>query len=159
MKENYQIYLPYQFHLRAHSLDREPKLSHKKMKTMFLSNMSKSRRLTSTFFPIISVFIEKFKIFLIMKRIEKIVRYGKFFRSCQMKVCTTTMSNFIKIREVLLWFLDIYFWALIPDMRSQQKRGSDVQVALTFKWFEPEFPDTTQIKDLSKSFLNIINFN
>ena len=108
---------------------------------------------------IISVFIKNFKIFLIMKRIEKIVRFGKFFRSCQMKVCTTTMSNFIKIREVLLWFLDIYFWALIPDMRSQQKRGSDVQVALTFKRFEPEFPDTTQMKDLSKSFLNITNFN
>ena len=52
MKENYQINLPYQFHLRAHSVDREPKLSHKKMKTMFLWNMSKSRRLTSTFFPI-----------------------------------------------------------------------------------------------------------
>ena len=51
MKENYQIYLPYQFHLRAHSVDREPKLPNKKMKTMFLSNMSKSRRLTSTFFP------------------------------------------------------------------------------------------------------------
>ena len=31
----------------------DSQLSHKKMKTMFLSNMSKSRRLTSTFFPII----------------------------------------------------------------------------------------------------------
>ena len=54
MKENYQIYLPYQFHLTAHSLDREPKLSHKKMKTPFLSNMSKSRRLSSTFIPMIT---------------------------------------------------------------------------------------------------------
>ena len=53
MKKNYQIYLPFQFHWRAHSVDREPQLSHKKMKTLFLSNMSKSRRLTSTFFPII----------------------------------------------------------------------------------------------------------
>ena len=52
MKENYQIYLPYQFHRRPHSVDWDAKLSHKKMKTMFLSNMSKSRRLTSTFFPI-----------------------------------------------------------------------------------------------------------
>ena len=103
--------------------------------------------------------LENFEILLMIKMIEKIVRFGKFFRSCQMKVCTTTMSNFIKIREVLPWFLDIYFWALIPDMRSQQKRGSDVQVALTFKRFEPEFPDTTQMKDLSKSFLNITNFN
>ena len=53
MKEKYQIYSPNQFCLSVHSLDRVPKLSHKKMKTMFLSNMLKSRRLTSTFFPII----------------------------------------------------------------------------------------------------------
>ena len=52
MKENYQIYLPYQFHWRAQSVDWDAQLSHKKMKTMFLTNMSKSRRLTSTFFPI-----------------------------------------------------------------------------------------------------------
>ena len=52
MKENYQIYLPYQFHWRAHSLGGDAQLSHKKMKSLFLSNMSKSRRLTSTFFPI-----------------------------------------------------------------------------------------------------------
>ena len=52
MKENYQIYLPYQFHWRAHLVGGDPQLSHKKMKTLFLSNMSKSRRLTSTFFPI-----------------------------------------------------------------------------------------------------------
>ena len=51
MKENNQIYLPYQFRLRVQSLDRDSQLSNKKMKTMFLSNMSKSRRLTSTFFP------------------------------------------------------------------------------------------------------------
>ena len=52
MKENYQIYLPYQFHWRAHSPGRDSQLPHKKMKTLFLWNMSKSRRLTSTFFPI-----------------------------------------------------------------------------------------------------------
>ena len=52
MKENYQIYLPYQFHQRPHSVGGDSQLSHKKMKTLFLSNMSKSRRLTSTFFPI-----------------------------------------------------------------------------------------------------------
>ena len=51
MKENYQIYLPYQFHWRPQSAERVSKLPHKKMKTMFLWNMSKSRRLTSTFFP------------------------------------------------------------------------------------------------------------
>ena len=54
MKENYQIYLPYQFHRRPQSLDRDPQLPHKKMKTLYLWNMSKSRRLTSTdfdFFP------------------------------------------------------------------------------------------------------------
>ena len=53
MKENYQIYLPYQFHLRDQLVDWDPQLPHKKMKTMFLSNMSKSQRLTSTFFPTI----------------------------------------------------------------------------------------------------------
>ena len=53
MKENYQIYLPYQFHWRAHSPLGEPQLPNKKIKTLFLSNMSKSRRLTSTFFPTI----------------------------------------------------------------------------------------------------------
>ena len=52
MKENYQIYLPNQFHWRLQSLDEDSQLSHKKMKTMFLSNMSESRRLTSSFFPI-----------------------------------------------------------------------------------------------------------
>ena len=52
MKENYQIYLPYQFHWRAHSVGGDAQLPHKQMKTLFLSNMSISRRLTSTFFPI-----------------------------------------------------------------------------------------------------------
>ena len=42
MKENYQIYLPSQFHWRPHSVGGEPQLPHKKMKTLFLSNMSKS---------------------------------------------------------------------------------------------------------------------
>ena len=40
MKENYLIILLNQFHLRPQLFDRGPKLSHKKMKTMFLSNMS-----------------------------------------------------------------------------------------------------------------------
>ena len=52
MKENYPIYLPYQFHWRAHSVGGVAQFLHKKMKTMFLSNMSKSRRLTLTFFLI-----------------------------------------------------------------------------------------------------------
>ena len=52
MKENYPIYLPYQFHWRPQSALGDPQLPNKKMKTPFLSNMSKSRRLTSTFFPI-----------------------------------------------------------------------------------------------------------
>ena len=51
MKENYQIYLPYQFHWRPQSVGGDSQLPNKKMKTMFLWNMSKSRRLTSTFFP------------------------------------------------------------------------------------------------------------
>ena len=52
MKENNQIYLPYKFHWRPQSAGWDSQLPHKKMKTLFLSNMSKSRRLTSTFFPI-----------------------------------------------------------------------------------------------------------
>ena len=47
MKENYQIFLPYQFRLSAHLLDQEPEFSHKKTKTMFLWNLSKRRRLTN----------------------------------------------------------------------------------------------------------------
>ena len=42
----------YQFHMRPYSVGRDSQLPHKKIKTQFLSNMSKSRRLTSTFFPI-----------------------------------------------------------------------------------------------------------
>ena len=42
MKENYQIYLPIQFCPRVQSLDRVPRLSQKKMKTLFLWNMSKT---------------------------------------------------------------------------------------------------------------------
>ena len=56
MKENYPNYLPYQFRLRPQSVDREPQLPNKKMKTMFLWNMSKSRRLTSTFFRLLFFF-------------------------------------------------------------------------------------------------------
>ena len=52
MKEKYQIYLPHQFRPRVQSAGWVPQLSNKKMKTLFLSNMSKSWRLTSTFFPI-----------------------------------------------------------------------------------------------------------
>ena len=51
MKENYPIYLPYQFHWRPQSALGDPQLPNKKMKTPFLSNMLKSQRLTSTFFP------------------------------------------------------------------------------------------------------------
>ena len=42
MKENYQIYLPYQFHWRPHSVGGDSQLPNKKMKTLFLSNMSKT---------------------------------------------------------------------------------------------------------------------
>ena len=71
MKENYQIYLPYQFHRRPHSVDWDAQLSHKKMKTMFLSNMSKSRRLTSTFFP-----IRTYNFLYLMKPTLKILSLG-----------------------------------------------------------------------------------
>ena len=45
---------------RPHSVDRDPQLSNKKRKTMFLSNMSKSWRLTSTFFRQHKFFVRQF---------------------------------------------------------------------------------------------------
>ena len=51
--------LPYQFHWRPHSVDWEPQLSNKKMKKTFLWNMSKSQRLTSTFFPMTHIEIKR----------------------------------------------------------------------------------------------------
>ena len=51
MKENHQIYLLYQFCLKDQLVDGDAQISYKKMKTLFLSIMSKSRRLISTFFP------------------------------------------------------------------------------------------------------------
>ena len=53
-EENYQIDFPYQFRLRDQSLDGDAQLPNKKMKTLFLWNMSKSRRLTSTFSRLIA---------------------------------------------------------------------------------------------------------
>ena len=53
MKENYKINLTSHFRPRVQSFDREPQLSYKKMNTMFLWKISKSRKLTSTFFPTI----------------------------------------------------------------------------------------------------------
>ena len=53
MKENCHIYLPCLIRPRVQSAERDSQLPNKKMKTIFLSNMSESRRLTSTFFPII----------------------------------------------------------------------------------------------------------
>ena len=50
MKENYQIYLLYQFHWRPHSLNRDPQLPHKKMKTLFLEYVKKSKT-DFDFFP------------------------------------------------------------------------------------------------------------
>ena len=50
MKENYQIYLLYQFCLRDQSVDRDPQLSHKKMKTLSLEYVKKSKT-DFDFFP------------------------------------------------------------------------------------------------------------
>ena len=50
MKENNQIYLSYKFHWRPQSALGDSQFFNKKMKTLFLLNMSKSGRLTSTFF-------------------------------------------------------------------------------------------------------------
>ena len=74
MKENYPIYLLYLFHWRAHSPRWDAQLPHKKMKTMFLSNMSKSRRLTSTFFPITFLgFITSFRHVIWVNSVKNIV--------------------------------------------------------------------------------------
>ena len=56
-------------------------------------------------------------------------------------------------------FLNLTFFKF-PSMESRavQKRSSHVQITLTSKPFELEFPDTTQMKDLSKSFLSITDF-
>ena len=103
--------------------------------------------------------LENFEIFLMMKMIEKVDRFLKFFRSCQRKVFSASNSIFIKIREFLLWFYDDFFLALILAMMSEQKRSSHVQTALDSKPFELKIPDTTQMKDLLKSFLTITDFN
>ena len=50
MKENYQIYVPSQFHWRPHSVGGDPQLSHKKMKTLFLEYVKKSKT-DFDFFP------------------------------------------------------------------------------------------------------------
>ena len=73
MKENYQIYLPYQFLLRDQSVNSDKKFSHKKMKTMFLLNILKSRRLTSTFFPVIVHSIIHTKVALSNTRIKTVL--------------------------------------------------------------------------------------
>ena len=59
MKENYQIILPCRFHPKEQSVNWVSKLCHKKIKTMFLWNASKSRRLTSSFFPIKTIYVIK----------------------------------------------------------------------------------------------------
>ena len=87
MKENYQIYLLYQFHWRAQSAGWDPQLPNKKMKTMFPSNMSKSRRLTSTFFPMNSLFhnaCQKTYVLVVLvydERWTKSMYFGKYFKS------------------------------------------------------------------------------
>ena len=52
MKENYQIYLAYQFYWRPHWVDQEPQFLHKKMKAMFLKYVKKSKTDLNFFFPI-----------------------------------------------------------------------------------------------------------
>ena len=42
---------------------------------------------------------------------------------------------------------------------SEQKKSSHVQTALVPKPFELKIPDTTQMKDLLKSFLTVTDFN
>ena len=45
MKQNHQIHLPLVLSKASQLIDREPQISNKKMKTMFLWNMSMSQRL------------------------------------------------------------------------------------------------------------------
>ena len=48
--------------------------------------------------------------------------------------------------------------ALILVMSSQEKRSGHVQTVLGPKPFELKIPDTSQIKNLLKSFLTITDF-
>ena len=64
-----------QFQTIVQSLNLDSKLPHKKMKTMFLSNMSKSRRLTSTFFP-----IKTFMYLLHFKSLKTWAKWAKWAR-------------------------------------------------------------------------------
>ena len=55
--------------------------------------------------------------------------------------------------------LRLLFLALILAKMSEQKKSSHVQTALVPKPFELKIPDTTQMKDLLKSFLTVTDFN
>ena len=44
------------------------------------------------------------------------------------------------------------------EIRADQKMSSLFQITVASKPFKLKFPDTTQMKDLSKSFPNITNF-
>ena len=91
MKENYPIYLPYQFHWRPHSVGGDSQLSHKKMKTLFLSNMSKSRRLTWTFFPIYPLQME---ISLLREKKEEDLPVTMAHRNDSKKIATLRSAIF-----------------------------------------------------------------
>ena len=51
MKENYQIHLPYQFCLKAHSLGGEPQLPNKKIKNPVSLEYVKKSKTDFDFFP------------------------------------------------------------------------------------------------------------
>ena len=53
----------------------------------------------------------------------------------------------------------MFFLALILAMMSVQKRSSHVQTALVSKPFEIKIPETAQMKDFLKVFLNDIDFD
>ena len=61
--------------------------------------------------------------------------------------------------ESLKWFLSYFESISEHSAWASQKRSSHVQITLTSKPFDLKFPDTTQMKDLSKSFLTITDFN
>ena len=66
--------------------------------------------------------------------------------------------NFHQNQRIFTMVLRWLILSLILDMTFEQKWSSHVQTAVASKPFELKIPDTTQMKDLSKSFLTITNF-
>ena len=115
MKENYQIYLPYQFHRRPQSAGWVPRFPHKKMKTMFLSNKWKSRSLTSTFFPLNESFHILHYTWLLY---EMITQPFCFFFFCRWEKK----------------YIYVYMYSIVCKIKVDGKAISFVKTPMNLKW-------------------------